>query len=34
MKIQNEFEYLQSKEAIIETIKANDYDFTEDGKLY
>jgi hypothetical protein len=32
--LQNESEYLQSKEAIIETIKANDYDFTEDGKLY
>lgn len=26
-----EFEYLTSKEAIIETIKANDYDFTDKG---
>ncbi len=32
--LQRESEYLQSEEAIIETIKANDYDFTEDGKLY
>jgi hypothetical protein len=32
--LQNESEYLQGKEAIIETIQANDYDFTEDGKLY
>lgn len=32
--LQNECEYLQSDESIIETIKANDYDFTEDGKLY
>jgi len=32
--LQNECEYLQSDEAIIETIEANDYDFTENGKLY
>lgn len=32
--LQNESEYLQSEESIIETIEANDYDFTEDGKLY
>jgi hypothetical protein len=32
--LQKESEYLQSKEAIIESIEANDYDFTEDGKLY
>jgi len=32
--LQNECEYLQSNEAIIETINANEYDFTEDGKLY
>jgi hypothetical protein len=31
--LQNECEYLQSEEAIIETIKANDYFFTENGKL-
>ncbi|MGD0340536.1 MAG: hypothetical protein ABSA76_02345, partial [Bacteroidales bacterium] len=28
-----EYEYLTSEEAIIETIKANEYEFTEDGKL-
>lgn len=32
--LQNEYEYLTSKEAIIESIEANDYDFTEDGKIY
>lgn len=29
-----EFEYLQSEEAIVETIKANDYEFTGDGEFY
>lgn len=32
--LQNNYEYLTSDEAIIETIEANDYDFTEDGKLW
>jgi hypothetical protein len=32
--LQKESEYLQSDEAIIETIEANEYDFTEDRKLY
>lgn len=32
--LRNEYEYLTSKEAIIETIEANEYDFTEDGRLY
>lgn len=32
--LQKEYEYLSSEEAIIETIKANEYEFTEDGKLY
>ncbi len=32
--LQGESEYLQSDEAIKETIEANDYDFTEDGKQY
>jgi hypothetical protein len=32
--LQNESEYLQSDEAIKETIIANDYDFTENGKMY
>lgn len=31
--LQNESEYLQSDEAIIETIEANGYTFTESGKL-
>ena len=31
---QKEYEYLTSEEAIIETIKANEYEFTADGKLY
>ncbi len=32
--LQKEFEYLTSKEQIIETIIANDYDFTVDGDMY
>lgn len=32
--LQDEYEYRISEEAIIEAIKANDYDFTEDGKLF
>jgi hypothetical protein len=32
--LQNECEYLQTDEAIIDTIEANEYDFTENGKLY
>ena len=31
--LQKEYEYLTSEEAIIETIQANDYEFTEDCKL-
>jgi len=31
--LQNECEYLQSDEAIIKTIEANEYDFDEDGNL-
>ena len=31
--LQNECDYLQSEEAIIQTIEANDYFFTENGKL-
>lgn len=31
--LQKEYEYLTSEEAIIETIGANDYDFTEDGVI-
>ena len=31
--LQKESEYLSSKKAIIETIEANDYDFTEGGKI-
>ena len=32
--LQNESEYLQSDEAIIETIQANDYEFYVDGTKY
>ena len=32
--LQKEYEYLTSEAAIIETIEANDYDFTEDGEMY
>jgi hypothetical protein len=32
--LQREYEYLTSEEAIIETIEANDYDFTEYGKTW
>lgn len=31
--LRKEYEYLTSKDAIIETIEANDYEFTEDGAL-
>lgn len=32
--LRNEYEYLTSEEAIIETIRTNEYEFTEDGKLF
>ena len=32
--LQNECEHLESDEAIVNTIEANDYDFTENGKRY
>ncbi len=32
--LQNESEYLQSDEAIKETIEANNYEFTKDGEMY
>lgn len=31
--LRNEYEYLTSRESIIESIEANEYEFTEDGKL-
>lgn len=31
--LRQDYQYLISEAAIIETIKANDYDFTEDGKI-
>ena len=31
--LQKEYEYLGSEATIIETIKSNEYEFTEDGKL-
>lgn len=33
-KLEEQYWYLVSEEAIIETIRSNDYDFTIDGKLY
>lgn len=33
-KLNTEYYYLNSDEAITEFIKANNYEFTEDGKLY
>jgi hypothetical protein len=30
--LQKEYEHLQSEESIIETIVANEYEFTEEGK--
>ena len=32
--LRKEYDYLSSEEAIIETIEANEYEFTEDGKRY
>lgn len=32
--LQKEYEYLTSEEAIIETIQANEYEFTEYGQLF
>jgi hypothetical protein len=31
--LKRDYDYLTTKEAIIETIEANDYTFTEDGKI-
>ncbi|MCK5605077.1 antitoxin of toxin-antitoxin stability system [Candidatus Pacearchaeota archaeon] len=33
-QLEAEYDYLQSDEAIKETIEANDYEFTAEGKLY
>ena len=32
--LQKEYEYLTSEDAVIETIEANEYEFTEDGKIF
>ncbi len=32
--LRNEYEYLTSEQCIIDTIEANEYDFTEDGEIY
>lgn len=32
--LEKDYEYLTSEEAILETIEANDYEFTADGKLF
>ena len=33
-KLNDEYDYLNSSESIVEYIKANDYEFTEDGTLH
>ena len=33
-RLRDSYEYLTSEEAIIESIEANEYEFTEDGKRY
>ena len=32
--LQHQYEYLTSEEVIIETIEANEYEFTQDGKRF
>ena len=32
--LESEYEYLSSEESVIETIRANDYEFTEDGRQF
>lgn len=32
--LSDEYDFLTKEDAIIETIKSNDYDFTEDGNIY
>ena len=32
--LQAEYEYLSSDEAVIQSIKSNEYEFTENGKIY
>jgi len=32
--LRQEYEYQTSEEAIIETIAANDYDFTNEGRIF
>ncbi len=32
--LQKEYEYQTSEEAIIGTIEANEYEFTQDGKMF
>ena len=31
---EKDFEWMQSDEYIIESIEANEYEFTQDGKMY
>lgn len=33
-QLEKEYGYLTSREAIVETIEANEYEFTEDGSIY
>jgi hypothetical protein len=32
--LSNEYDYMTSEQAIVETIEANEYDFTEDGRIF
>jgi hypothetical protein len=32
--LRQEYEYLTSEGAIIETIEANEYEFTEEGRMF
>jgi hypothetical protein len=34
LTLEKEYEYLTSEETIKESLIANEYDFTEDGKIY
>ena len=33
-ELEKEYDYLTSEDAIIESLQANDYEFTEDGNIY
>lgn len=33
-EIENEYEYLKSEESVFESLRLNEYEFTEDGKIF